>query len=107
MIRIAAVYPRQLGSRFDLEYYLHKHLPLVHKKFSPYGLTKIEVDQGVEKPGGGESPFFAIGYLYFKDLDGFRRAFKEVGSGVIADISLYTDVKPMIQVGEFIECKCE
>ncbi len=104
MIRIAAAYPRTEGKSFNLRYYLDAHLPLVRKKFSPYGLTKIEVDRGVEKPGGGESPFFAIGYLYFKDLEGFQRAFKEVGSGVIADISLYTDVKPMIQVGEFIEC---
>lgn len=105
MIRIAASYPRQTGKSFNMDYYLHTHLPLVAKKFGPYGLTKIEVDQGVEKPGGGESPFFAIGYLYFKDIEGFRKAYKEVGGGVIADIMLYTDVKPLIQVGDLIECK--
>ncbi len=104
MIRIAAVYPREQGKKFDAEYYVHTHLPLVQKKFSPYGLTKIEVDRGLETPGRGESPFFAIGYLYFKDLDGFRQAYAAVGAGVIADISKYTDVKPMIQVGEIIEC---
>lgn len=100
MIRIAAAYPREVGKKFDLTYYTNVHLPLVQQKFGPYGLTKIEVDQGVEKPGGGESPFFAIGYLYFDTLEGFRQAFTEVGKGVIADISKYTNVKPMIQVGE-------
>ena len=105
MIRIAAAYPREPGKKFDLDYYMNSHLPLVQQKFAPFGLTTIEVDQGLESPGGGESPFFAIGYLYFKDLDGFRQAYASVGASVIADISIYTDVKPMIQVGQLKEVK--
>ena len=103
MIRIAAAYPRQAGKRFDLDYYINTHLPAVHEKFGPYGLRKIEVDQGVERPGGGESPFFAIGYLYFDTLADFQKAYAAVGAEVIKDISIYTDVVPMIQVGEIIE----
>ena len=105
MIRIAATYPRQAGKKFDLDYYLHTHLPWVSKKFTPYGLTKIEVDTGIESPGGGPSPFFAIGYLYFRDLKGFQKAFAETGAEVIATIALYTDVQPMIQVGTCKEIK--
>ena len=104
MIRIAAAYPRQAGKKFNMDYYLHTHLPLVAKKFGPYGLTKVEVDKGIEKPGGGESPFFAIGYLYFKTLDGFHQAFAQAGTEVISTIPLYTDVEPMIQIGEITEC---
>ena len=103
MIRIAAAYPRQAGKRFDLEYYINTHLPAVQEKFGPYGLQKIEVDQGIAGPGGGESPFFAIGYLYFDTLEDFQNAYAAAGADVIKDIAIYTDVVPMIQVGEVIE----
>ena len=100
MIRIAAVYPRQAGKRFDLDYYVKNHLPMVRRKFGPYGLTNAEVDKGVEGLGGDASPFFAIGYLYFKTLDDFHKAYAAVGAEVVGDIPLYTDVTPMIQIGE-------
>ncbi len=102
MIRIAAAYPRQEGKTFNLNYYIHTHLPMVWQKFSPFGLRRIEVDKGIEKPGGGASPFFAIGYLYFDTLTDFQECFASVGSEVISNICMYTDVKPLIQVGEVI-----
>jgi uncharacterized protein (TIGR02118 family) len=100
MIRIAAAYPRQKGKKFDMDYYMNIHLPKVWKKFAPFGLTKIEVDRGIEKPGGGESPFFAIGYLYFNTLAQFQECYAAVGAEVVGNIPIYTDVVPMIQVGE-------
>jgi uncharacterized protein (TIGR02118 family) len=105
MIRIAAVYPRQKGKKFDMDYYIHTHLPVVWQKFSPWGLKKIEVDHGVEKPGGGGSAFFAIGYLYFDSLADFQKCYAAAGAEVVANISVYTDVTPMIQVGEVIHIK--
>ena len=102
MIRIAAAYPRQKGKRFDIEYYISIHLPMVWKVFSPFGLKKIEVDRGVEKPGGGTSPFFAIGYLYFDTLNNFQECYAAKGSEVVGNIPVYTDVIPMIQVGEVL-----
>jgi uncharacterized protein (TIGR02118 family) len=102
MIRVAAAYPRQAGKRFDLEHYVNKHLPWVMEKFMPYGLRKVEVDKGLAAPGGGVSPFFAIGYLYFDSLQAFEEAFAAAGPEVIATIATYTDVTPMIQVGEML-----
>src|ERR1700733_14604403 len=100
MIRIAAAYPREPGKKFDLDYYINTHLPMVWQKFAPFGLKKIEVDRGVEKPGGGGSPFFAIGYLYFDFLADFQKCYAAVGAEVVGNIPVYTDVVPMIQVGE-------
>ena len=100
MIRIAAVYPRQEGKRFDMDYYIHIHLPMVQNKFAPFGLKKIEVDKGLEKPGGEKSPFFAVGYLYFDALENFRKCYNAVGAEVVGNIPQYTDVMPMIQIGE-------
>jgi len=73
---------------------------MVWQKFSPFGLKKIEIDRGLEKPGGGESPFFAIGYLYFDTLANFQKCYVTMGPGVVGNIPTYSDVTPMIQVGE-------
>jgi len=105
MIRIAATYPRQEGKRFDIDYYTDVHLPMVWEKFSPYGLKKIEVDRGVEKPGRGNSPFFAIGYLYFDSLENFQKCYTAVGTQVVGKIPIYTDVIPITQVGEIVNVK--
>ncbi|MDE2223521.1 MAG: EthD family reductase [Candidatus Omnitrophica bacterium] len=99
MVRIAAVYPRSEGKRFDMDYYIHTHLPMVRRTFGPWGLRKIEVDKGIAKPGGGSSPFFAIGYLYFDSLEAFQECYAEAGMEVVGNIHSYTDVIPMIQVG--------
>ena len=104
MIRIAAVYPYQEGKKFDLDYYMNIHLPKVREKFEPYGLTKIEVDKPLESHEGARSPFFAVGYLYFPSLKHFQEAYKSTGKEVISDIIKYTDVTPMIQVGEIKGC---
>ncbi|MCR4338000.1 MAG: EthD family reductase [Candidatus Omnitrophica bacterium] len=103
MIRIAAAYPRNPEKKFDMDYYIHTHLPMVYHKFRPFGLQKIEVDQGIEKPGGGSSPFFAIGYLYFDKLKNFQEAYATVGAEVVGNIPAYTNVAPIIQIGEMIE----
>ena len=100
MIRIAAAYPRQEGKRFDMDYYTGTHLPMVWQKFSPFGLKRIEVDRGLEKPGGGKSPFSAIGYLYFDTLENFQECYNKAGAQVVGNIPIYTDVIPMTQVGE-------
>lgn len=102
MIRIAAVYPKDKGKKFDLHYYLNIHLPAVRQKFGPFGLTRVEVDKPLQAPGGDPSPFFAIGYLYFPSLEHFQKAFAAVGQEVVADIAKYTNVQPMIQIGEVI-----
>ena len=103
MIRIAAVYPREAGKKFDLEYYVKTHLPMVREKFGPFGLKKTEVDKAIEGLGGVTPPFFAIGYLYFDTLSDFHKGFAAIGAEIIANISMYTDVTPMIQISEVAE----
>ena len=70
-----------------MDYYIHTHLPTGPSKILPeFGLKKIEVDRGIEKPGGGASPFFAIGYLYFDTLEDFQKCYASVGAEVVGNI---------------------
>jgi len=39
MIRVSVMYPND-GGRFDMDYYINKHMALVHKLLEPYGLGR-------------------------------------------------------------------
>lgn len=41
--RTILLYPFKANSRFDVDYYINTHLPLVEKLFGPYGMTAWEV----------------------------------------------------------------
>ena len=40
MISVAVLYPNKAGSKFDLDYYAHRHLPLVRDRLKPMGIGR-------------------------------------------------------------------
>lgn len=103
MIRIAILYPRENEKTFNVEYYVSTHMALVHEKLASRGLKGLQVDKGLAGVARGESPFFAISYLVFENLEDFFAAFEEVGEELLSDIPNYTDVEPLIQISEVLE----
>jgi len=43
MFKVSVMYPNQDGTRFDMDYYRTKHMELVRKHMSPFGLVRTEV----------------------------------------------------------------
>ena len=39
MTRVIVTYPATAGAKFDLDYYMSKHMPMVSQKLTPHGLT--------------------------------------------------------------------
>ena len=102
MIRIAISYPKTKNNnpteQFDMDYYRERHMALVEINYLPHGLIRWELD--IPQIGLGEPPVFAIGYLYFTNLQEVKNAFKQAGSIVLADIINFTNVTPIIVVSE-------
>ena len=48
-------------------------------------------------------PYLAIGYLYFESIDAYRSAFAPHAEAIVGDIPNYTNVQPMIQIGEIVK----
>ena len=44
MVRLAIVYPGE-GKRFDVKYYIERHMAGARQMLAPYGLTRVEVDR--------------------------------------------------------------
>ena len=95
MIRISVMYPK--GGKFDYDYYVNKHMKLVHQCLDSFGLVKTEVNKGI-----GDSPFMAIGHLVFNTMEDMQKGLQAHDPKFAADLVNFTDVQPQFQVSEII-----
>ena len=103
MIRVTVAYPNEPGKKFDWDYYLNSHGPMVNKNMGNRGLVKAEVDKGVSGSDPSEpAPFVAIAHLTFNTVEEVHEAFKAVGREVMGDIPNFTDIKPTFQISEIV-----
>jgi uncharacterized protein (TIGR02118 family) len=100
MIRVSILYPNTAGSRFDLDYYLHTHLPMTEKLLAPQ-LRSMTVEHGIAGTTPGSSPtFIALCHLEFDTVAAFLEAFMPHMATLTGDIPNYTDVEAVIQFNE-------
>ncbi len=102
MVKLSVMYPHKEGSKFDLDYYLNKHLDLVQAKWG--GLMKdAYVTKGLGGGAPGHPPTYQImAHLTFESVDDLNNALTAHGSEVMADIPNFTDITPVVQVSEMI-----
>jgi uncharacterized protein (TIGR02118 family) len=100
MIKVSVLYPQKDGGRFDMDYYLAKHMPLVRQKLGA-ALKGMSVEQGIA--GGAPNspaPFAAMGHLLFDTVGAFQSAMALHGAEFMADIPNFSNIEPTIQVSE-------
>ncbi len=98
MIRVSVFYPKEPGKKFDFDYYVNKHMAMVHQKMDAAGLVKTEVDKAADE----NSPFMAAGHLYFKTMADFQNGFYPHLADIGADLVNYTDTIPQLQISEIL-----
>jgi len=55
MIKVSVLYPHADGRRFDMDYFVNRHLPLVDQPWGP-ALLRREIDAGLSGAGPGTPP---------------------------------------------------
>jgi len=100
MIKISVYYPNSSGVKFDMNYYVNRHLPMVQKKVGP-ALKAVGAEQGVAGAApGSPAPYVAVGHLMFDSVEAFQSAFAPHAEAIMADVANYTNVQPIIQIAE-------
>jgi uncharacterized protein (TIGR02118 family) len=100
VIKVSVLYPNTAGCKFDMEYYLTRHMPMVQQKLGP-ACKRMAVEQGIAGGApGAPATYVAMGHLYFDSTDAFQAAFAPHAQSILADIPNYTDTQPTIQVSE-------
>ena len=100
MIRVSVLYPQTDGARFDWDYYLASHVPLVREKLGK-ACKGIAVEKGLAGGAPGAPPsFVALCHLSFESVEAFQAAFAPHATTLMGDIPNYTSTQPTIQISE-------
>lgn len=104
MIKISILYPNNKGARFDLRYYIDKHMPMSIELLSAHpGFRGVSVEHGF---GGGmpgtDAAYIAMCHYQFDSVENFMAAFTPHASALQGDMPNYTDIEPVIQVNEVL-----
>jgi uncharacterized protein (TIGR02118 family) len=100
MVKVSVMYPNHEGTRFDMAYYISRHIPMVRQLLGS-ALKRVSVEQGIsgEEPGS-PAPYVAMGHLLFDSVGAFRRSFGPHAQAMMNDIPKYTNSEPIVQISE-------
>lgn len=99
-VSLQVIYPIAEGTRFDYEYYLSTHMPLVAEHMGPH-IERTLVTKGVS--GGPDTPpaYYAVATMVFADKAAMGAALRASGP-VMKDVVNFTDVQPQVLIGDVI-----
>ena len=100
MIKVSVLYPNASDARFDMTYYLDRHMPMVRDLLGS-ALKGMNVDQGLAggQPGA-PAPFVAAAHLLFDSVEEFQAVFGQHGDTILTDIPNYTNTQPTVQISQ-------
>jgi uncharacterized protein (TIGR02118 family) len=102
MIKVSVVYPNDEGCKFDMDYYVSKHVPLVQQLLGA-ALQRVEIDEGLSGAApDSRPPFVAAVHLYFESTAVFYETFGPHAPVILKDVANYTNVKPMTQIAKVL-----
>jgi uncharacterized protein (TIGR02118 family) len=100
MITVNVLYPNTDGAKFDMNYYLTSHIPMV-KRVLGSALKGCVVEQGL---GGGapgtKADFSVLCHLRFDSVESFQTAFGPHAAAIQTDVANYSSVAPIIQLSD-------
>lgn len=100
MIKVSVLYPHDKSKKFDFEYYMDHHMPLVKEKLGA-ACKGAEVDKGIEGGRPGSDPVYVVvAHMLFDSHEAYVNAFAPVGKEIMADVPNFTDITPQVQVSD-------
>jgi uncharacterized protein (TIGR02118 family) len=97
MIKVGVFYPQ--SSKFDWDYYINKHTPLIQRLMPT--MKKVEIEKGLAGGAPGTNATYqCICNLHFDSVEAFQAAFGPHANEIMGDIANYTDAQPVVQIGE-------
>jgi len=95
---VTVVYPNKEGAKFDFDYYMKKHIPMVAGLLD----TKIDVQKGISSPMNASVAIVCTGRIWIDSVEQFQSLMQQHGAAILADIPRYTDIQPIIQIDEVL-----
>ncbi|KAJ9622340.1 hypothetical protein H2203_006558 [Taxawa tesnikishii (nom. ined.)] len=96
--QVTVIYPNEPNAKFDMDYYLSTHMPLVQKLWGPQGLKSWTVLKF-----GNDSPYSVQATLEWDDMETFQKAAAgEHTAEIMNDVPNFASTKPHLMPGEVV-----
>ena len=100
MIKVSVLYPNGADTKFDMNYYLTNHIPMVKQKLGS-ACKSVTVEEGIAGGSPGISAtYVAMAHLAFDSVDTFQAAFGPHAEAIMGDIPNYTNTHPTVQISQ-------
>jgi uncharacterized protein (TIGR02118 family) len=100
MITLNVLYPNKDGAKFDMNYYLTSHIPMLKRELGS-ALKGCTVEQGLGgRDPGTEAEFAVLCHLRFDSVEAYRQAMGPVGELIRNDVANYASEAPIVQLSD-------
>jgi uncharacterized protein (TIGR02118 family) len=100
MVRVSVLYPHKDGGKFDMNYYLTVHMPMVRRLLGP-ALKGVAVEQGISGgPPNSPPPFVTMCHLLFDSVAAHDSAIAPHEAALKGDIANFTNIEPRFQFSD-------
>lgn len=94
---LTILYPNEPDAKYDVDYYIAKHMPLVVSAFQKYGVTGWSVTRYT----GAEPKYFFAGHIQFTNIEDVQKALDSPEAAeTMLDVPNYSNKQPVILMGE-------
>ncbi|TEA15695.1 hypothetical protein C8034_v002303 [Colletotrichum sidae] len=100
-VTISVVYPNEPDAKYDVDYYINKHMPLAGSTWKSSGLKSWSVVKYVPGPDGAEPQYAFAGILQWDSLENFQKGLASPDTAkIMADVPNYSNKQPVFLIGE-------
>jgi uncharacterized protein (TIGR02118 family) len=100
MIKVSVMYPAGESTKFDMNYYVTKHMAMAKDKFGA-ACKGMSIEQGLAGGAPGTPPtYVAMGHFLVDTVEAFQTAMAPHAATLMGDIPNYSNVQPVLQISE-------
>ena len=102
MITVNVLYPNTDSLKFNMNYYLTSHIPMIQKALGA-ALKGVLVQQGVGGAApGSKAQYHVMTQLSFDSVESYQTAFGPHVPQIMGDLQNFTGEHPSVQVSEVL-----
>lgn len=96
------VYPAGPDAKFDMSYYVKKHMPLVAEHWTTFGLRDWKVVELGNCPDGSK-PYSVAALLTWDSVEGLKKALEsDSAKAVFGDVENFSNKSPTFLMGDIV-----
>lgn len=100
----SVLYPNDDDIKFDMDYYLANHMPLVQENFGKHGLKRWEITEYAPGGDGAKPLYYVQATLVFDSPEDLGKALgSEDAKAVFDDIPKFTNKQPVFMGGNIVK----